>query len=880
MPNADPQIIFDAKTQRFGGLFSQANATTLPAGFYSVAKNWRFDEALPRGRWGMGKINNATLATGHTVGTWSGTLNGQPYQIWAQYVDSISEIVLYKHTSFSTLDEITVTTGSFKYQDTRIAYSSPGTAGNPIHMAAVKDRSNGKEYLIIGCGEDYARVWDPTVSTSGSSVAINQPMSTTPEKTPLRQALVTFPKFYPLYDAASQSYTNLDGVDFFLDDVGTSSTTNYVVLRATSSAAVDDTADFNFVSAVDLSACRQIIFYYESTWTSIWEKVGVTLGENATYTDRAVWDPSASPRTNAPIIIPADTSGKRWYAVFSLDHIASANRDAVDDIRLTFERGTLSSTQTVNFFGIFGSGKILGQAFHALSYFNEGSRAESPGIWFNPEHYVGEGLRNLGVRASDESTLPNDPRVYYDYKLFVPNPVTADLEAGWDRIRIYRSDVGEQPLERTLVTAYTVGSYAAGWTFASGSSGSLLTLTDNTAVGSKNTSIPAPDYNTLTIPKSSALLYETGRLFAISYAASAPTGVTTSPSTLWASDLNHFSRFRYFHQSEDQGTTCQLANEIGHELKSMPTAMRGVPACYLWTNESLYRFSPTTGTQINQLERVAPYGTLTKFSIATSQDSVYWLDQARIVRRMSPRGIEDISSFAVKDKLDQIGGAAFYLLGLYGGWFLAFGAFHNEKYYLSFDRDGSTSASSNIEEPLVFDERLGVWVEDDLGGTTTYSARFPTSFRGKLFVASIDRRIYEYEQSGALTDGYDSQNPTPGGTAFDLTLETGYLQPSMDGGFVVESMKVMCDGMTGLAGTGTATYLPDGSAPTFTLDLDDASSVIWSHSTKASPVSGKGHGVSAKLKIVFSASAGTGGMRLYKWGAMVSPRSVEATNYN
>jgi hypothetical protein len=371
-------------------------------------------------------------------------------------------------------------------------------------------------------------------------------------------------------------------------------------------------------------------------------------------------------------------------------------------------------------------------------------------------------------------------------------------------------------------------------------------------------------------------MYETGRLFSIAYDGNSAATPTTTPTTMFASDFGHFSRFRYYHESEDQGTSVSLSGECGQELKAMPTSLRGVPSCYMWTDKNLYRFTPTSATQINQVERVAPFGTLTRFSIATSADSMFWLDQTGVVRKYGPGGWEDLSSFSIADKIPSVASSPVYTR--YEGWYIAFGAYFNEKYYLSRDASGSTNHLTNTEEPLVYDTRLNVWVEDDLGGTSE-SARFLTPWRGKLYCASKSKYVMEYERENALLDGYQVQAAT-GGTAYDLTLETGYLQLSEDEGFVAERNDVMCDDVASGTCTATATYLPDGSAPTMTIDIDDSSSVLWSASTKPTAVAGKGHGISAKFKVVFSSSAGTAGMRLYKWRAMVSRRNAGATNYN
>jgi hypothetical protein len=176
----------------------------------------------------------------------------------------------------------------------------------------------------------------------------------------------------------------------------------------------------------------------------------------------------------------------------------------------------------------------------------------------------------------------------------------------------------------------------------------------------------------------------------------------------------------------------------------------------------------------------------------------------------------------------------------------------------------------------VWDDRLNFWIEDEIGGTAL-SCRGLHSFRNKLFCAAKDRRIYYYEESGALTDGYIF-DPAGSGDAFDLTIETGYLSPPNDG-FVAHRVDVMCDDVTSGTATYTMTYLPTGGTATCTADIDDTGTIQWCCSGTPASAS-DGFGLAAKFKAAFSASAGTAGMRLYRWRSMIYPQEVEPRNNN
>lgn len=863
----------------YRGLGSKPHLTTLPDGVYSIAKNERHEEDLPRVRWPMtrsGTDVTGAAITGPYMGAWTGYLNGLSKTV----VASRQSGQIYSVSSNGTHAEISGTTG-IKYLNTRLS-----TSQKMVSFAPVKDARTGLEYLVIQDGVNSPRVWNPNETDSGEKVAINAAI-TPPSVLPAFNVVNTFPKTYTIYDASTTGAPSNSGANFTMADAGASTTNNYIIVTiAAAVAAGDNTTQALASAAKDLSACPQLVLYLESPASTTanfnaqsWiDHIQVELVDSTGNT--VIWNPAASPQTiRKPFKVDITTTGK-VMVIYDINWVGSTLRDAVTALKFTYRGSSPSNAKTVWLNGVFGSGKIQGQATYTLSYLNQGSRAESPGIQYASENTNGEYFKNLGCRQDQEIALPNDYRVFYQHNIPYQNPTQAQLEAGVDAIVIYRSDFGEDIGQDTYVATDQIGAYSVGaWALDSGTYSSVVTYSDNADVGTKDLNIAAPDRDCLTIPIGLWMASASDRLFVLSYEA-AGGYQTPSYSALWASETGSFSRMYRSHKSEDSGTRNALQGEIGICLKAFPTSVYGVSTMLLWTNKALYRFSPTQATFINQLERIAPYGTWTPYSVASSEDSVYWVDQNRIVRRYNGNSIEDISSQTIQDKLLAVGSQAWETLDQSNGVSF-FGCFWNQRYYLNCDQSG-TSIWTNTENPLVYETRRNHsgdeygWGEDTLGAST-YSSRFMINLGSYLYVFSKDGFRYRYEDPYDEThvgtelplgrDGY-SYAPVVTGTGYTATLKTGAFFPGLRGeknGIVVLNSDVMCD--EPLSGTKlvdyTYNYLPGASAPTQQASTDGSTAVVWVRPSTPPTSTTEGFGAAVSIQAVFS--AGCAGMRLYGW---------------
>lgn len=868
--------VFHPQTAQYRGLWSKPAIVTLQPGMFNTVKNWRIDDGVLRVRFPMtrsGTDAGATAVTGNFAGAWTGFINGVRKMVCVNVVDgSISEF-----SGIADGVRTALSAGSGKYGSTHL-----DTSFQTISFAVGKDTRSGKEYLVIQDGKSYARVWDPSETDTGEKIAINQPITLT-TTTPAANSVLSMPKFVDVQDHTAVSYTNSHGTRFTAADGGTDPN-NYISFAITTAATVNDTSQWTF-SSIDFSACKDLYIYCKlgtapNAYRSFVNQVKLELVDSGAG-NTTLWDPSTASTSTTlerPLVIPIGTDGVSFLLKFPLGHVPTTSRDTVTGLLWTFKGTAPSVNQTLLFYCIMGSGLVMGQCAHALSLFNQGSRGESAGIWFDAQNTVGEFFRNLGGASTLTTTLPNDPRLFYRYNLNYINPTTAQMQAGVDAVNVYRADpnIDGDYSRRGWVKTRAIAAYSGGsWAFSadeagvSGTTNGLQTVYDNEEAVDYN--VLAPDLDCLSIPKGIWMHSTPERLFVCAYESTASYQAPAF-SRLWASDVFNFSRFYRYHKTEDSGTSVALQGEIAICLKTMPTSVYGVSTMLMWTNEGVYRFSPTSSSAINALERIGPYGTWCPYSVAASKDALFWVDQSRVVRRYGYNGIEDLSSQSVQDKLDVAGGSTWALAGLSNSQ-LFFGGFWNERYYLSFDRDGTYSWANNNEQPMVYDTRewyggeIG-WLEDELG-SSSYSTRFWLPAQTNLYTLSKDGFLYKYEDpagvvgSGIVTDGY--QYATGGvavaGAGYTATLKSGALF-ALDGrGFVIRHSDAMCDDVASNVATYTYTYLPSGSAPTQTAVLDGSGSVTYACTTTPPSDVAEGRGIAASHQIVVA--SGAAGMRLY-----------------
>lgn len=860
--------LYHPTTHPFFGLCSKRSIVALIQGLYAVVKNFRYDEELFRVRHPMttpGTVTQSPLAaSGKWIGKWSGHLNGVATRVAADNNGNVYSL----GTGHA---RTTLTANSGKYGDTRL-----DSQWLMVSFAPSKDKRTGLEYLVIQDGKGYARVWNPNETDTGERIAINQPIEL-PNGKSLYPCVATVPKFFTISNHNNTSYSNSNARFAGADTGGASTTANYIEWAIDTTAASGDTSAWTLSAGVDLSGCPKLAVYIEGDYPGLMEQLQLDITDSVAGSN-TIWNRAAANTVYKPYdVITIDNDNKKRIYIFSIEHLTAAQRDVVTGVLWTFKGTPPGVNKDIKCYGVFGCGKIQGGSTYTISLLNQGSRAESSGLRYDPDDIVGEYFRNIGCSASLQERLPITSLMTYQYNITFQNTTTAQQTVGVDAAVIYRSDPGEDTYQRSYVATKVLSTYSAGWTFsnddlgASQSARSLFTYSDNADVGSKDLSIVEPDADCLTIPKGIWMESTSERLFVASYETAGGYG-TPSYSALWASDVSNFSRFYRYHRSEEQGTRNEFSGETLICIKIMPTSVYGVSTCLALTNAGLYRFSPTSATAINRMERISPYGTWAPYSVAVGPEAVYWVDQYKIAREYSGGGVRDISSLAIQDKLDGVGGLSWSVGGQSNGK-LFFGGFWREKYYLSCDQDGSNSWTANVETPLIYDTRRNAWMEDVLGHAGT-STRFWDPFQDFLFVYSLDGLVYRYEDpdSGQATDGY--QYETGGvpvaGTGYTATLKTGAiflgLENDVNNGIVMKFNDIMCDDYLG-AGDHTAAftydYFPGRSTPTHSANINQNATVVWATPATVPSEVTEGRGMAVACQVVLS--IGCAGVRIYGW---------------
>lgn len=743
------------------------------------------------------------------------------------------------------------TASSGKYGDTEFTNS----ATDLLFISPLKGgtSSDSNTSVCIQSGTDSPRVYNPIDGTCAIHTTITPPSSDSALKT-----APTWPKNFEVSGASMPTYTNSTAAQFAGASNGTTPNNNVRLTTGTGANAVNngDTVRLTaFATATrDLSACRQLIFICETDDIDFWNNIKIEIAESGpTYV--TVFDGSSASYA-APVYVPLDGVSNRYAIGFSLDHIATASRDAVLEIRFTWAGTTRASgvaAATVDIYAICGSGTAPGGALHGISYWNSASRAESPGLVIptvEPSKINAVG----GTTLSDapDSRIPNSPLLYYNYTVYYQNTSSAGEV---DYLRIYRKDYGE--VIYSYVGNDQISSYSGSWSYVSGTALSTRSVTDSLQSYLKDTGLEMPDGYSLPIPKGGATLYANGRTFVAGYRASS----SDIRDTLWISDDRHAFRFRKVVRFRDgvpdpsSGTSILFPGESIQQLVSCSTGIFGVDRVYVFTDKSLYAVDGRTSQNLSRASKIADVGTLSPHSVAQYKGQIYFLDSDMRVRRIAGGRFDDLSRFLVDDVLQGIP-AAYRKL--------ATGVYWKDRYYLAYTPTGETTNT----KVLIWDETLngggGGWMQDAVSvGFQQGCIWSQSQVRKFLFCdATAGVKMYTYEVSGQTTDA---------GSAIPVKLTTGETHDDGWNSHMVRKIKILADDQANTL-TWVRTYKPHGGTGTSTTNLDVSTNQSWLYDTEIT-ASGTPKGSSSQIAMTGNM---TGGTRIYSIVAEVEGLSSGA----
>lgn len=815
----------------FIGLYSAANPFAVQKGRWIDAYNLRFN--------GNGlKVRGACTALGSSpagtaaLGAAGVYLNGTYYLVVAA-VDGSNTGIFKIDQSTGAPTELTSNSGSTKHGVTRFTSTT-----REVQFAVVYDFAARKDLLVISNGNESIRVWDE----SAAELSIHQEISLPAGSSSLER--VEFGWSGPL-PIGNTSHTLVNsGANFALTYQG-ASPNKFLRLTITTSVAASDTAEIQ-CSAVDMSNARQLHMVYEVdggvTWLSIWDDIKVEISENGAdyYT---VYDPFSA--EGERIIEACDDIGRFYIVAFALDHIASANRNAVTRVRFTWvgaARGAGSSL-LLDLYGIGASGNVPGGSVYSLSYYHSASRAESKSLIVQNCRYlrVDEADTGAGSQRQPDLSLPRSEALYYRPTVYFQNTSQATRDTGVDTLRIYRRDPGDIPgMQPVFVKTVSLATYGGGaWSFVSGTALSIRSDTDTVDSASRDIQIWAPDAFHRIIPAAAALYSLLGRLYCgnIVYDGKSERG------TVWISEERNPFRFRLALRrifGSIDPTSASLFTLQGEEVRGFASfgahASAGATA-FVGTDRSLYAVSDRGAAALASPQYIGPYGVMTWRTLQSWLGSVVWLGSDRHVIQIGTDGApRSLSMYVVEDRF----------LDTTAPENSAAVVFKNQ-YLISYQQSGSSN-----KRILVYDFMLRQWISDDrIPGAATvnakYLVRLPNVKGDRLFMIAANSQPYKYDSS--------DENGDLGGTLIDCGLKSGALHDAGWYRLEVSGVGVMCDTGAGATATTLRAALfgeQVGDNASGTIDIDDAVD-IWKWDKTVNDidpgVSGNGIQVSVDFKL-------------------------------
>lgn len=850
-----PLTLFEPRKLPFRGMSSYGHPSALAAGWWSLASNVRSDKGVVYMRNGI--LKRTTTAINSGTGTFGGA--GQfPVQYFTNAwniaaVEVSGAVQLWAAAAMSFAE---ATSASAPWGSSRMSALAAGD-GRVYFAPALYPGDTTNSYTIAQNGADSPRVMNPLASEGSAHLTAIHQAITPPATTAQGRAKLTMPKFFTVKNETTTTLTTPTGTSVAFADTG-SNPNNTLTVTATNPTNGNQ-ARIVFSAAIDISACRQLVLTGTSSlanFSGIWNNVKVSVGDSGGLV--VVYDPTtAGNGSMASMALSSD--GTDWQIAFSLDAYAAQtsnpNMAAIDRVQVEWVGQTLASqTYTVTIYTIMGSGKVNGNALHAITYANKWSRAESAPQFVTV--VVPERIYNLGGASNVELAIGNSSVFYYDYQIGFLHTSTAQRNLGVNQLNLYRQDEGES--EYWFVETKTIATYSApNWSFSNHGSTSeygINSLTDTTYAKSYFRRAPDPEH--IVMPVGRAMIAANGRLFlAASYGGGAF-------SKLYISEHRNSFRYREVPRIVDDlpdpssGTTHLLDGEDIQGFAAVSVGYGGASYVYIFTNQNIYMI----GADVGRIQKIASVGTLSPRSIKEFRGSVYFLDSERKVRVLESGVLRDISDKLVEDILKAIPSATWATSRLHK----VSGEFWDGCYRLAYSPAG---ASTNTR-CLVWDVEEQKWYDDAFTGSITGEELLAWTETGKriLLCFGNNLHVYEVEKSGQATD--DGTNPT-------LTLTTSEFRMEDWLEFTIGRVGIICDDVASGSVSVTRNYRPGtGSGSTSTINVDASGTTTTAWRYDGAITQGNLRGTFGKLTLTLQAPAATNIYELMCW---VHPRGQGAT---
>lgn len=806
------------------GMRTSVNPATLTDGEFANLENIRFASGTLKLRNGFKRVGSTPQAnpSDSCLAVWSGTCNGVSYVLSAWDDDSVAYLYSY-NASTGAWTEISAASGAFG--NTRMTNSGPWS------FSVARNPWTGRETIVIQNSFNAPRIYDPgQVGGPTQKLAIHDPIQV-PGGDSAFVSAPYFPRFFNLQSGATGSAS---GANLSISAVNASPDRHYEITRNTT-AETNPTVTLQNGASIDLSSCRQLILFAEST-TRTWAlnvKIEIL---NASGTSSTIWDPQGTTPYGIAQV-PNDSASQRFWVAFSLDAVPAADRASINRIRITWTGATPSSTNTIKLFMVAGSGSILGQSYHCLSYGNQTSGAESRGLYVT--QVQPKSLSAHGGPVLNQTAIVNSPLLYYSYDVKALNTSAAERDKGVDSLLVYRNDYGDPDGEYAFVERHELAAYSSGWSFATGSAQSAFVIADETLAEEKLLDISAPDPYSLPLPIGRCMLSANGRLFVGSVQGSSLT--QPQSSLVWVSDARHPFRFRPTANSEESGTRLAFESEYPTALAFSSSSAYGENTIWLVTTRRIYRMAGYTTTQLSYLRLAAPHGGYHSGGIQEYGGSLYVFTTENKVLRVSAGALEFLSDMAIEDRLRPV----------YTAYWNVSSAFLDGRLYLAVDSAGTASATS--KRLFVYETRRNEtgqefgWSEDVLA--SSLKPNYLVNHQGQPFAVLSDKTLAQLDAGGQVDDS---------GADFSGVIESREWHLPQRVGFTVRSARLVANQDASGAADLTVTYRPSARTQAAQAALTAAQSQARIESSVFSG-SGTGpfEGIGARLRAEFNLPGGS-----------------------
>jgi hypothetical protein len=569
----------------------------------------------------------------------------------------------------------------------------------------------------------------------------------------------------------------------------------------------DEAITFVFNSeTLKMSGGRQIILIVQGTIDEFLAKCKLETGDGST--TETFYDPSSTYIN----YVRFDGSQDQFdYSLLAFD-IPDTGRD--DDRIIITTTEDLSVDFDVDFKAIAVGGRVPGNSQYAVSYYNQGSKTESPGVVMRPASESGMQVNAWLERTVDRGEdytvvsqqygfkVPVLRDVYYEFSIPTQNPSSIEIDRGVQTLNIYRSDAASENF-------YYVGNevltdYGPPWAAVNGSAGAKTgtSWTDLVPTAYRNFGRVSPTAFNQAFPTSVNAIYGNNRVYAGAYKDDS----AEAPTTVFVSEQDQpmrFSQIADFDETEINFRTAFSA-DTGEPIRAFvdtSASVVGTSSVYCLTDRSVFALSDWN------IRRLASNGCVGPNAVCSYDQQVFFVDEELVVRTMQG-SIGQISRATVHDKLtaavapDKITMAAF-----------------GDRVYVSYQDDSESTSGNRV---LVWNRLLDAWESDDTTATGKTAAQFlPFRYQGdtRLLFCADDAKVLRYEDSGS-TD--------LDGAAIPFEIRTGELKGDLFREVTLGQVGILADDTTGtLDVTRTVRARGTTTSHASTISLDSTNTTNW-----------------------------------------------------